>query len=68
MASTPHRNRRKGLAAGAVAAALIAAVSIVALESTGALLKAAYTGLGGKLTPSKERTPANSVPVAAPPH
>ena len=63
----PRSNRRRGLAAGAVAA-LIAVASIVALESTGTVLTEAYSGLGGKLSPALEHKPAGIAPVAAPPY
>jgi len=67
LAWTLRIKRRRTLAAGVVAA-LIAALSIVALESTGTVLKDAYTGLGGQLTTSRARPAANIVPAAAAPY
>ena len=52
-------NRRRPLFY-ALAAALIAAATVVGLEAAGSMLTSAHSGLGGKLAPSDAVAPARS--------
>ncbi len=60
-------NRRRVPLKYAVIAAALAVVSVVALEATGTALTSSYSGLGGKLAPSK-RGAAEVTPALTPDH